>query len=77
MLLNASSRSSVAQDTFAVVLETMSGVHIKSASTTIPLLGTKLTASEILGNEQFAERIRKALLTFVDGIKKRGVRPLA
>src|SRR5262245_21272441 len=43
MLLKASARSTVAQDTLTVVLETMSGVHVAAASTTVPLLGTGLT----------------------------------
>jgi NAD(P)H-dependent FMN reductase len=71
MLLKASPRSSIAQQTFAKVLETMSGVHIERASTTIPLLGTKLTVSEIVDNREFAERIRESVLTFVSEVRKR------
>ena len=70
MLLNASPRSTIAQDTFAKVLETMSGVHIERASTTVPLLGTKLAVAEILGNPDFAENIRESILTFVAEVKK-------
>lgn len=70
MLLKASSRSSIAQDTLAKVLETMSGAHIESASTPIPLLGTELTVAEIVANREFAERIRASLLTFVAEVKK-------
>lgn len=69
MLLKASPRSVIAQDTFAKVLETMSGVHIESASTTIPLLGTKLHVSEILENEEFSENIRYSLRLFVAEIE--------
>lgn len=70
MLLGASSRSTVAQDTLAVVLETMSGVHMVRASTTIPLLGTRLSVEEILENGEFADRIRNAVLAFTDGIRE-------
>lgn len=71
MLLNASSRSTVAQDTFAVVLETMSGIYIRDASITIPLLGTKLSVSEIVANEQFADSIRESILVFISAIQQR------
>lgn len=72
MLLNASSRSTIAQETITEVLRTMSGVHMESASTTIPLLGTKLTAAEITENTEFAGRIRQAMLAFVFELKQRG-----
>ena len=68
MLLKASSRSNVAHDTLTVVLETMSGRHIEGASATVPLLGTTLTVAEIVANEEFAERLRQSLLTFVAAI---------
>ncbi len=71
MLLNASSRSTIAQDTLAQVLETMSGIHVKRASTTIPLLGTKPTVAEILENQEFAGRIRESILAFVAYLKER------
>lgn len=66
MLLNASSRSTVAQDTLVTVLQTMSGIHIEAASTTLPLLGRNLAVADILANEEFAEQVRRALLTFVE-----------
>jgi chromate reductase, NAD(P)H dehydrogenase (quinone) len=68
MLLNASSRSTVARETFSVVLETMSGIHIRDASTTLHILGTKLSAAEIVGTLEFADRISAAMITFVAGI---------
>ena len=77
MLLNASPRSTIAQDTFATVLETMSGVHIESASTTIPLLGMKLAVSEIVGNREFAERIRESILIFVSAVKRHAITTVA
>ena len=69
MLLNASSRSTVAQETLTMVLETMSGRHIKRASTTVPLLGKDLTVEEIVENAEFAGRLRAAMLTFVSELK--------
>lgn len=70
MLLNASSRSTLAQETFATVLKTMSGVHIESASMTIPLLGKKMEVSEIVENREFAKRIRASILLFATEVKK-------
>jgi NAD(P)H-dependent FMN reductase len=65
MLLNASARSLNAQRTLVKVLETMSGVHVETASTTIPLLGTKLDASGILANPGFSGKVRDAIGRFV------------
>jgi NAD(P)H-dependent FMN reductase len=73
MLLNASSRSTIAQETFTTVLETMSGVHIKAASVTIPLLGKKLDVSEIVENREFAARIQESMRTFVSELKRRAI----
>jgi NAD(P)H-dependent FMN reductase len=64
MLLNASARSTTAPQTLTTVLETMSGVHIASASTTVPLLGTKLEVAEIVADSEMAAAIREAMLTF-------------
>jgi chromate reductase len=72
MLLNASARSTVAQRTFTRVLETMSGVHVDAASTTVPLLGTNLSVSDILEHPEFAARIRESLSTFVGELKRSG-----
>lgn len=71
MLLNASARSTVAQQTLTTVLETMSGIHIEAASLTIPLLGTKLSVSQILENVSFAAQIRQSLLTFAAAIEEK------
>jgi chromate reductase len=70
MLLNASARSTVAQRTFTTVLETMSGVHIEAASTTVPLLGTNPSVAHILDNPTFAARIRESLCTFIGEVRK-------
>lgn len=70
MLLNASARSTVAQETLTTVLETMSGLHVTEATTTIPLLGTHLDVEEILADAQFASRIRGGLRRFVEAIEQ-------
>jgi len=69
MLLNASPRSVVAQETLTTVLTTMSGVHIESATITVPLLGTRFEVSDIVGNHEFARQIRTSLSTFVAAVK--------
>lgn len=71
MMLNATARSTIARDTFIRVLETMSGIHIESASATIPLLGTKVDVDGILENREFADRIRGALEAFVSALRTR------
>jgi len=71
MLLNASSRSTVAQRTLTTVLETMSGIHVEAASVTVPLLGTTLTVSQIVENSEFAAMIHQSLLTFAAATKTR------
>jgi len=73
MLLNASLRGTIAQSTLTTVLETMSGVHIESASTTIPLLGTSLDVPDILANAEFAQRLRTSVLTFVAELEQRAI----
>ncbi len=73
MLLNASLRGTIAQSTLTTVLETMSGVHIDSASTTIPLLGTSLDVPDILTNAEFAQRLRTSVLTFVAELEQRAI----
>jgi len=70
MLLNASARSTVAQETLKTVLETMSGIHVERASTTIPLLGSNLNVAEILKHGEFADRIRDAMAAFVVALQR-------
>ena len=77
MLLNASARSIVAQRTLTTVLETMSGVHIEAASTTVPLLGSNASVSEIVANPTFAAQLRESLLTFVVAVEERATPPPA
>ena len=73
MLLNASARGTTAQSTLTTVLETMSGIHIDGASTTIPLLGTSLDVPDILASTEFAQRIRASVLTFVAELEQRAI----
>lgn len=70
MLLNASARSVIAQTTFTRVLETMSGVHVESASATVPLLGRRLTVPEIVGNPELAGTIERALAELAEGVRR-------
>lgn len=77
MLLKASPRSILAQETFAKVLETMSGVHMESATATVPLLGTKLDVPEILENPEFAETIRESMLRFASEVKRHRIETVA
>jgi NAD(P)H-dependent FMN reductase len=77
MLLNASARGTTAQSTLTTVLETMSGIHIDRASTTIPLLGTSLDVPDIVANGEFAQRIRASVLTFVAELEQRAIPPPA
>ncbi len=70
MLLNASARSIRAQQTLATVLETMSGIHVESASTTIPLLGKSLTVEEIVATPELATRIRDSLSRFAAEVRR-------
>ena len=69
MFLGASDRSTVGRDSLAVVLQTMSGIHIESASTTLPLLGRNLEVADIVGDSAMAAQIRGALVTFVSALR--------
>lgn len=76
MLMNASGRSRVAQTTLTTVLETMSGIHIDTATTTITLLGKALSKEEILENPDYVARMESALDTFSRQIARlAGVEP--
>lgn len=67
MMLHASARSSVARDTLTTVIETMSGIHMRDASTTINLLGKTLALDDI--RREHGEEIDKALSAFIMGIE--------
>lgn len=70
MLLNASQRSTVAQESLLTVLQTMSGIHVANASTTLPLLGRNLDAAAILAEPDNVERLRRALLAFASAVTR-------
>ncbi len=69
MLLNASARSIRAQQTLVTVLQTMSGVHVECASTTIPLLGKSLTVEEIVASPDLATAIGDSLVRFASAVR--------
>ncbi len=67
-LFNASQRSTHAQESLRLTLQTMSARLIDSACTTIPLLGTKLDASGIAADPTFGPQVRTALVRFAEAI---------
>jgi NAD(P)H-dependent FMN reductase len=69
MQLNASTRSTLGPQTLTTVLETMSGVHIASASTMLPLLGRNLEVAEILADPELASGIGNAIALFVREVR--------
>lgn len=60
-LLNVSPRSTYAIASLAETLRTMSTVLVEGASLELPLAGTRLDASGIAANAEFAARLRGAL----------------
>lgn len=68
MMLSASARSTVGRDTLMTVLQTMSGIHVSEASTTVSLLGKSLTVEQILADQDIAGQLRTSLHAFVKGI---------
>lgn len=56
-LLNASPRSLDVQDTLIKVITTMSGVHLETATTTLPLLGSALSTEEIVAQDELKAQI--------------------
>lgn len=69
MLINTSARASAAQAALRLVLTTMSARIIEEASITVDLLSSRLTPEQIMANTATAEQVRKALQTFVAGLK--------
>lgn len=69
MLINTSPRASHAQAALIEVLTTMSGNIIHGATTTVPLLGRDLTASDINETAEISEALVKGLDAFYDGIQ--------
>ena len=67
-LFNASQRSTHAQESLRLTLQTMSARLIEAACITVPLLGTKLDASGIAADAAFGPQVRAALVRFVEAI---------
>ena len=64
-LFNASQRSTHAQESLRITLQTMSARLIDEACITVPLMGTKLDAAGVASHPEFGPQIRTALATFV------------
>ena len=71
MLLNATSRSTYAQDSLIEILSTMSGIHVREASMTVPLLGKDPGECARLIREEYAGRIRSSLENFQTAILRK------
>jgi chromate reductase len=69
MMLSAGARSTVARDTLITVLETMSGIHVERASTTISLLGQSTSLEALLQMPKVLKPVTRALADFVEDIK--------
>ncbi len=69
MLINTSARASAAQAALRLVLTTMSARIVEEASITVDLLSSRPTPEQIAGDAAVAEPVRKALQTFVAGLK--------
>ncbi len=69
--LHASSRARVSHETLATVLDTMSGIHVRAADRTVPLLGTDRSVADIVADPQAAAAITELLATLVADIGSR------
>jgi NAD(P)H-dependent FMN reductase len=67
-LFNTSPRASHAQESLAETIRTMSGRIIPEASLSLPLLGQRLGAEEIIARPELANGIRRALSAFVAAV---------
>jgi chromate reductase len=68
-LINVSPRATHAQASLTTTLETMSARIVADASVTLPLLGTTLSADEIVANPELAEPLRRAIATFARAVE--------
>lgn len=68
-LINVSPRATHAQASLTTTLETMSARIVADASVTLPLLGTTLSADEIVASPELAEPLRRAIATFARAIE--------
>jgi NAD(P)H-dependent FMN reductase len=75
MLLNASSRSTYAHESLIEILSTMSGIHIKAATTTIPLLGRNPEDWPVIIQQKYAGQIRDSLEHFAGSIRAQNTNP--
>lgn len=64
MLINTSPRASYAQKSLQEVLTTMSGVLIKEAHLSLPLLGSNLNAKGIIEDKDLSARLTNSLERF-------------
>jgi NAD(P)H-dependent FMN reductase len=71
-LLNASPRSTHAQEALRVTLQTMSGYFVDAASIALPLIGANLDAAAIVARPELAAPLRLALVAFQRAINARG-----
>lgn len=67
-LLNASSRSSYAQESLKEIVKTMDCSFVEEASTTIDLLGKQYDEAAILANPEMAASLENALNMFIQAI---------
>ncbi len=68
MMLSTSNRVPAVERTLVKVLETMSGKHIANASITIHLLGSSLSAEQIISDKSKYEVLSASLSEFVGAI---------
>jgi NAD(P)H-dependent FMN reductase len=68
-LLNASPRSSYAQESLAETIRTMSGRIITKASVALPLLGRRLDVNGIVSDSETATTLRDAIAAFARAIE--------
>ena len=69
MILNTSPRSTYAHESLVEILSTMSGVHVKTATMTIPLIGKSPREISVLIQEQYSGQIRTSLELFARAIR--------
>jgi chromate reductase len=70
-LLNASPRSTHAQEALRVTLQTMSGHFVDAASIALPLIGANLDAAAIVARPDLTEPLIRALVAFQRAVNAR------
>jgi chromate reductase, NAD(P)H dehydrogenase (quinone) len=71
IMLSASNRVPGVEQSLILVLETMGGVHVRDASTTVPLLGSSLSVANIVGDIEMSNSVRSSLTVFVRTIQQK------